>query len=131
MERAGSLIRKIDRTRKCSSPEQLALAAWPSAVGKKIAVHTRAVGIFDGKLVIEVGDPIWQRQLSTLTGQILRNLERMTGESVVTTIDYRVRRERMAPRREERRAGHFDEAEEISDPVFRLIYKTARKKATA
>ncbi|MCX6619517.1 MAG: DciA family protein [Acidobacteria bacterium] len=131
MERAGRLIRKLDSARKCSSPEQLCLAAWPSAVGRNIAVHTRAVGVFEGRMVIEVEDATWQRQLSSLNAQILGNLERMLAERLVSAIDYRVRAPRLMPKREERKAGHFDEADHITDPVFQLIYKTARKKATA
>ena len=129
MERAGRLIRKIDSARKCSSPQQLCMAAWPSAVGKKIAVHTRAVGVFENRLVIEVEDGTWHRQLSLLTEQVLQNLEQILGEQVVEGIDYRVRAPRLMPQKEVRKAGHFDEADRIQDPVFKLIYKTARKKA--
>ena len=60
MERAGRFIRKLDGS-SLSSREQLCLAAWPSAVGKNIAIHTRAVGIFQGRVVIEVEDATWQR----------------------------------------------------------------------
>ena len=69
--------------------------------------------------------------LSSLNTQILRNLDRMLAERVVSAIDYRIRAPRLMPKREERSAGHFDEADRITDPVFQLIYKTARKKATA
>lgn len=131
MERAGRIVRKLDSTRKCSSPEALCLAAWPSAAGKKIAVHTRAVGVFDGRLVIEVEDAMWQRQLISLSTQILANLERILAVKVVSGIDYRVRAARLMPARELQRARSFDEADRIADPVFQLIYKTARKKATA
>ncbi len=131
MERAGRIIRKLDSSRRCSSPEALCLAAWPSAVGKKIAVHTRAVGIFEGRLIIEVEDVIWQRQLSSLNAQILGNLERSLAEKVVSAIDYRVRTPRLMPKREDRTLAIPDEADRIADPVFQLIYRTARKKATA
>ncbi|MCC7498255.1 MAG: DUF721 domain-containing protein [Bryobacterales bacterium] len=131
MERAGRIIRKLDNSRQCSSPEALCLAAWPSAAGKKIAAHTRAVGVFDGRLVIEVEDVIWHRQLSSLSTHILSNLECILAEKIVSGIDYRVRAPRLMPKREERKAGKSDEADHITDPVFQLIYKTARKKATA
>ncbi|MBK5291771.1 MAG: hypothetical protein JJE04_08870, partial [Acidobacteriia bacterium] len=42
MERAGKLLGQSKMAARCLTPEQLALASWPVAVGKKIAEHTRA-----------------------------------------------------------------------------------------
>ncbi|HEY1185272.1 MAG TPA: DciA family protein, partial [Bryobacteraceae bacterium] len=44
----------------------LACAAWPQAVGKRIAAHTRAAKLVRRRLVVEVEDQIWQRQLFVL-----------------------------------------------------------------
>src|SRR5580658_5806338 len=87
MERAGRLIGKLKL--KVDDPEMRACAAWKVAAGKKIAEHTRATRLVRGSLVVEVEDPIWQRQLSTLSRTLVANLEKALGEVLVTDIDFR------------------------------------------
>jgi predicted nucleic acid-binding Zn ribbon protein len=115
------------------SVEELALAAWPASVGKSIAAHTRAVRMVRDRLVVEVEDAIWQRQLHFLTHQILRNLEKDLGEGLVRDLEFRVVPRRIEPQRA-RQAGRLvlpDEADAIADPVLRSIYRASRKKALA
>jgi len=136
MERASKLIKGLRLPGETVSAEDLARAVWPEAVGKKIAEHTRAARMVRERLIVEVEDRIWQRQLFSLSKQILRNLEKQLGPGIVDDLEFRV-----APRLEviripPRRADHSvvalsDEAEHISDPVLRGIYKAARKRAGA
>ena len=56
MERASKLIRGLGLPSDTISPEQIACAAWASAVGKKIASHTRAAKLVRTRLVVEVED---------------------------------------------------------------------------
>ena len=133
MERASKLIRGLRLPGDTISPEELACAAWPAAVGKKIAAHTRATRLVRDRLVVEVEDQTWQRQLFTLSGFILRNLEKHLGSGLVGDLEFR-----MVPlRREPQRAvqpmpGLFaDEANSIEDPVLRSIYRASRKRALA
>ncbi len=113
--------------------DDLARAAWPLAVGKKVAARTRAARMVRTRLIVEVEDSTWQRQLFTLSRQILTNLEARLGPGMVEDLEFRV----IPPRREPRRAAAaqpslaFDDADQIADPVLRGIYKTARKKALA
>jgi hypothetical protein len=85
------------------------------------------------RLVVEVEDQTWQRQLFTLTSPILRNLERSLGHGVVTDLEFRI----VPRRRDAQRAGVSvpalipDEADAIADPVMRSIYRASRKKALA
>jgi hypothetical protein len=133
MERASKLIRGLRLPGDTISPEELACAAWAAAVGKKIASHTRATRLVRDRLVVEVEDKTWQRQLFTLTHFILRNLERHLGRGLVGDLEFRV----VPRRREPQRAalaipGLFaDEACGIEDPVLRSIYRAARKRAQA
>ena len=122
MERAGRLIGKMKL--KMDDPELRARAAWKVAAGKKIAEHTRAVALVRGSLVVEVEDQIWQRQLKTLSGFLLRNLEKALGEALVTDIDFRPMPKRREPQRAERARG----TEDVLDPVLDLLYRQARKK---
>ena len=134
MERASRLIRKLSIPGDPISGEELACAAWPQAVGKKIAAHTRAVRMVRSRLIVEVEDVVWQRQLFALIGQILRNLEKHLGGGVVEEVEFRVvpgRRPPQIARRSDVSLPAADEADQIADPVLRVIYRQARKKALA
>lgn len=130
MEPAAKLIRSLGLPKDIISGEQLACAAWAAAVGKKIAVHTRASRLAGARLVVEVEDTIWRRQLLALSPHILNNLAKALGPSLVEDLEFRI----VPRRREPQRAGAAlpaDEADAISDPVLRHIYRTSRKRARA
>ncbi len=133
MERASKLIRGLRLPGDTLSPEELACAAWPAAVGKKIAAHTRAARLVRERLIVEVEDNTWQRQLFSLRGFILRNLEKHLGAGLVGDLEFRVMPQRRDPQREVRSMpGLFaDEADGIADPVLRDIYRASRKRALA
>jgi hypothetical protein len=138
MERAANLLRKWKLADGCVTSDQVAIAAWPLAAGKKVAAHSRAVGLVRGRLVVEVSDEIWRNQLRTVRGFILNKLEKDLGAKVVNDIEFRVVPPRRGPGREERvvRGPLFhpqppDEADLIADPDLATIYKYKRKRATA
>ncbi len=111
----------------------LVRAAWPLAVGKKIALKTRPARMVRDRLIVEVEDMVWQKQLFALSKQILTNLTRHLGEGLVGDLEFRV----MPLRRDVQRAAAaqgarlFDDADDIADPVMRNMYKMARRKALA
>jgi hypothetical protein len=133
MEPASKLIRGLRLPGETISAEELVCAAWPNAVGKKIAMHTRAAKLVRTRLVVEVEDKVWQRQLFTLSRHIVGNLERALGAGLVDDVEFRV----VPRRREAQRAAapvpalFRDEADSIADPVMRSIYKASRTKALA
>jgi hypothetical protein len=139
MERAGKLMGKWKLSRNCTSQEEIAKAAWPVAVGKRVASHTGGVKLVRSSLVVEVEDDIWRRQLFSLRGQILKRLEDVLGEGIVTDIEFRTAVPRRLPQREERpwrraeeqSALPGDEADRIEDPVLRRSYKAARRRRSA
>jgi hypothetical protein len=133
MERASKLIRGLRLPGETITAEELACAAWAQAVGKKIAAHTRPAKLVRTRLVVEVEDRIWQRQLFALTWQIVRNLERHLGPGLVEDMEFRIVPRRREPQRAtEVLPGLFrDEADAIADPVMRGIFKASRKKALA
>ena len=134
MERAGRLIGKLKIPKEVLEPEALARTAWPVAVGRKIAPHAKAVRLVRSTLVIECEDAIWQSHLYTLSSQIVRNLQSILGPQTVTNLDFRpmVPRRGMqtadVPRKDAAPVQPADEADCISDPVFRHLYKQSRKK---
>jgi len=134
MERASKLIGRLGLPSDAISGEDLACAAWPEAVGKKIASHTRAARMVRTRLVVEVEDKVWQRQLFALTPFILINLQKHLGPGVVDDLELKVMPRRREPQRalEVFRASlASDEADAIADPVLRNLYKASRKKALA
>jgi len=110
-------------------PEDVARAAWPRAVGKRIAGHARAVGFREGCLMVEVEDPVWLQHLRALSGQLLGCMRRVAGSDVVSRIEFRAG----VPRREPQRSGQLraapDEADGIRDPILRRLYKASRARS--
>lgn len=140
MQRAGRLIKNKQISREIFTPEDLARAAWPTAVGKTINGHTSRLRLVRDKLIVEVEDAIWQRQLHTLSGQILERLTRITGSDHVASLEFRIGVPRREPQRAETRESGFfeplhqpqaDEADAIQDAVLKKVYRLSRKKATA
>ncbi len=139
MERAGRLIQNRKVSREIVTAEDIARAAWPAAVGKIIASHTSRVRLVRDKLVVEVGDALWQRQLHGLSSQILGRLAKLTGSNEIGSIEFRIGIPRREPQRAEiRQSGLFeappasgDEADSIPDAVLQKVYRLSRKKATA
>lgn len=101
MERAARLIKNNKLSRQVLTDEDLARGAWPAAVGKSIAAHTSRVKLVRATLVVEVEDTIWQRQLHTLSAQILERLRKLTGSDAVQDVEFRIAIPRVQPQRSE------------------------------
>jgi hypothetical protein len=82
-------------------------------------------------LIVEVEDAIWQRQLFVLRHQILRKMDETIGAKMVEDIEFRVSPRRLGPVRAQHATAQTDEADGITDPVLRRIYKASRKKELA
>jgi|ERR1051326_8472484 hypothetical protein len=133
MERASKLIRKLNLPAGALTMEELACAAWTESVGKIIAAHTRPVRMVRTRLIVEVEDRTWQRQLFSLSGLILVNLEKSIGRGIVDDLEFRIVPRRREPQRASQSQPGLigDEAATIEDPVLRSIYRLSRKKAQA
>jgi predicted nucleic acid-binding Zn ribbon protein len=133
MERVGKALAKL-KLSAAISPDQLAFAAWPAAVGKRIAVHACPKALVRGSLVIETDDAIWQKQLFHLRFDILAKLSEVLGSGIITDLEFRMAG--AAPRRPPQSAQSHsnsvspDDADSIQDPVMRILYKQSRTKAT-
>ena len=113
MERAGRVLGKLKLAKQGVSDEEMARSAWPAAVGKKIALRTHAAGLVRNRLVVEVEDAVWQRQLWTLRNQILQRMEQVLGRKIVDEVEFKIAAPRMKPARAEvlnssRRRGRSD-----------------------
>jgi predicted nucleic acid-binding Zn ribbon protein len=140
MERAARLLKNKSVSREILNSEELLQAVWPAAVGKVIASHTRPARLVRDKLVIEVEDAIWQRQLNALSEQIIAQLQKLTGTALLSDLEFRIAIPKRQPQRvyarqgetlANRLVGDEDEAEQIKDPVLKKVFQLSRKKATA
>jgi predicted nucleic acid-binding Zn ribbon protein len=129
MERAGKVIRGLKIAGECLSAEDLVRAAWPQAVGARVAAHTRPVAFHESRLVVEVEDLVWQSQLQTMSGQILGRLTEIAGAGKVRCIEFRLGVPRRMPQRAGQARATRDEADGIEDPVLRRLYKVSRKRS--
>jgi hypothetical protein len=130
MERAGKFLNKLANT---ATPEELAIAAWKTVIGKRLIRYAWAKALVRGNLIVETEDAIWQKQLFHLRHQILRRLAAVLGDEIVHDVEFRIATPRRPPQAAETASteASCDEADRIEDPVMRLIYKRARKKASA
>ena len=134
MERASKLIRQLGLPAGAITVDEIACAAWPQAVGKRIASHTRAAKMVRSSIVVEVEDAVWQRQLFSLKPFIVRNLTKIVGPGMIDDAEFRIVPRRREPQRAVQAApgGLFaDDADAIEDPVMRGIYKASRTRALA
>jgi hypothetical protein len=80
VEQARSGLQKIvlDVLRG-APPEERVLLAWPVVCGASVAVKTRALGVENGTLRIEVPDRIWRTQLLDLVPHYTAALRGIAG----------------------------------------------------
>ncbi|HVP48207.1 MAG TPA: DUF721 domain-containing protein [Bryobacteraceae bacterium] len=131
MERASRVLGKLNLPDGTVTHESMVCTVWANAVGKKIAAHSRAVKMVRARLVVEVEDAVWQRQLFVLRHQIQRKIEESIGAGLVEDIEFRVAPPRLGPVRAQHSMTQADEADGIGDPILRNIYKASRKRELA
>ena len=136
MERAAKSFSSLKLTGKLSG-EEIACAAWPGIVGKRLARHAVAATLVRDRLVVEVDDAIWQKQLFHLRFQILEKVQEVLGGELVRDLEFRIATPRRGPQQAATLAGREraprlpDESDRIKDPVLRILYRESRKKASA
>ena len=128
MQRAARLLSKIKLQSAKLAPEEFAEAVWPAAVGKRLAQRTGPVKLYGRKMVVDVEDALWQKQLATMSGQILTKVQLLAGPGMIDSIEFRIG----IPRRGPRVALPFDvddRADGIADPIFRQLYLASRAQS--
>jgi len=132
MDQASRIIAQWRGASDVITPERIALGAWKKAVGKRLAERTRAVKLVRDRLVVEVEDEVWRKNLWSLRYQILKNLHKAVGAEIVADVEFRVMPARREPQRESLPALRpADESMEIADPGLRRIYRSSGRRETA
>ena len=62
---------------------------WEDVVGPGISRHAQPLWIKEGRLRIEVSDPIWLQELSFLKEDIRKKLNKRLSREVVTKMEFR------------------------------------------
>ena len=65
-----------------------AVAAWPDAVGPRVARHTRAVAFREGILHVEVEGSAWMQELGYLKRDLVRRIHQHTGSEDVRDVRF-------------------------------------------
>ena len=81
--------------------EAAAIAAWKHAAGDGLKDHAIALKLENRTLTIAVADPIWQKQLTSMRGQLLFRLNTILGQPLVSAFNFVIDRERVKPRVEQ------------------------------
>ena len=66
--------------------EQRAVETWAEAVGADIAAQSRAAGIRDGVLFVDVASNVWMQELGLLRENIVERLNQRLGAPLVKRI---------------------------------------------
>jgi len=66
------------------------LPFWDEAVGKNIALHTRPLKVYDGRMTVLVESPSWTQELTFLKSGIMERLNSTIGKKVIKDIYFKV-----------------------------------------
>jgi predicted nucleic acid-binding Zn ribbon protein len=81
--------------------EAAAIAAWKHAAGDGLKEHAVALKLENRTLTVAVADPIWQKQLTAMRGQLLYRVNTILGQPLVSAFNFVIDRERAKPRVEQ------------------------------
>jgi predicted nucleic acid-binding Zn ribbon protein len=66
--------------------EQQAVSGWGEIVGTRIAMHTKALRVEDGKVFIQTQSSSWKTELMFMKKDIIDRLNRTVGKGVIHDI---------------------------------------------
>ena len=89
--------------------EAAAIAAWKHAAGNGLKEHAVALKLENRTLTVAVADPIWQKQLTSMRGQLLFRVNSILGQSLVGAFVFIIDPARARPRAEQ--------PEEVDEPL--------------
>ena len=102
---------------------------WPQAAGDALAACTRADGLRNGILYVEVAGPEWVEQLQSFEPELRRRLNNRAGRAALRKIVFRPGRiiPSKPPMRARSASGLDDSA--VADPVRRAAYERSKRAA--
>jgi len=80
--------------------EAAAIAAWKHAAGDGLKEHAVPLRLENGVLTVAVADAIWQKQLTSMRGQLLFRVNSVLGQPLVGALDFVIDSRLVQPRTE-------------------------------
>src|SRR5262245_21849381 len=68
--------------------EAAAIEAWKHAAGDGLKEHAVALKLENRTLAVAVADPIWQKQLTSMRGQLLFRVNSILGQPLVSALNF-------------------------------------------
>ena len=68
--------------------EAATLAAWRHAAGAGLKSHAVPLRLSERTLIVAVADAVWQKQLASMSGQLLFRINSILGQPVVSRIEF-------------------------------------------
>jgi len=81
--------------------EAAALAAWKHAAGDGLKEHAVPLRLEGRTLIIAVADRIWQKQLTSMRGQMLFRVNTILGQPLIGSLDFVIDPKVVKPRVEQ------------------------------
>jgi hypothetical protein len=78
-----------------------AIAAWKHAAGDGLKEHTVPLKLENRTLIVAVADRIWQKQLTSMRGQMLFRINSILGQPLVSALDFVIDPKLVKPRTEQ------------------------------
>ena len=129
-----------------ANPEMAEIAAklaWTRAAGDGLRRHAIPFRLFRKTLVVSVADPIWQKQMQSMSGELVSRINKLLGREVVDDIEFRIDPARVEqvrtnsqPRQDQGARGPIPEelvsaASEITDEGLREQFIRAAENCIA
>jgi len=92
--------------------EAAALVVWRRVAGEGLRTHAVPFRLYRKTLIVAVADATWQKQLETMSGQLLFRLNSLLGQAVVTYIEFRIDPKTVGDERKRERAMETNRTEQ-------------------
>ena len=84
----NATLRKLGLEKKIK--ECAILSFWNEVVGESIALHTRPIKVYDGRMTVLVESPSWTQELTFLKNKILERLNKSMGKEIIKDIYFKI-----------------------------------------
>ncbi|MCG2675566.1 DUF721 domain-containing protein [bacterium] len=84
----NAILRKLGLEKRIK--ECAILSLWNDAVGENIALHTKPLKVYDGRMTVLVESSSWTQELTFLKNRIIERLNRSIGKEVIKDIYFKI-----------------------------------------
>jgi predicted nucleic acid-binding Zn ribbon protein len=114
-----------------ASPEMAEIAAklaWTRAAGEGLRRHAIPFRLFHKTLVVSLADTIWQKQMQSMSAELVSRINQLLGHEVVEDIEFRVDPATVEQARTNARAGQ-DPRDKVRGPIPEELVSAASEIA--